>query len=238
MAYLGFEADRGGLKYRCPAGRVRPRLQGARGLPGAPRFEGRILRTHRPDQAGQVQPEDLHADGLGFPFMEAGLQSKERPVRRHPHLRRGPPRARPGPGRTTPGPSRIRMARLLLFHSLDSFSVFPVSSCGTVGGLRAVNEEVCRSVCRSICRSICIDGQPVVGILHAALISLFRFPGSARNLRGGIRLQSQGPTPPETNRSRTAKSKQGHASCSLPQTSRTNPFIPFGSDNYPRACAR
>ena len=87
--------------------------------------------------------------------------------------RRGPPRARPGPGRTTPGPSRIRMARLLLFHSLDSFSVFPVSSCGTVGGLRAVNEEGCRSVCRSIC----IDGQPVVGILHAALISLFRFSG-------------------------------------------------------------
>ena len=46
-------------------------------MPGAEPIQGRTLRTHRPDQAGQDEPEDLHADALGLAVMEARVQPQE-----------------------------------------------------------------------------------------------------------------------------------------------------------------
>ena len=68
MAFSGVRGRARRLRHHqvsLPGGGLRPRLQGARGMPSGGRGEARSVRPHRACRSRQARPAHLHADALG-----------------------------------------------------------------------------------------------------------------------------------------------------------------------------
>ena len=110
-----------GRSVPMPGGGVRAGLRGPGGVPARRRLEGRGLRAGGARGPGVGRPADIHADALGQPVVEAGLQ----PLRRAgdlegPHWRDG----------AVSAPAGFREA----FHALAEGGWFGVAGNPAHGG--------------------------------------------------------------------------------------------------------